>query len=265
MRLKTNIVTCCLIIAMIASVGCSAGKSTNWKFAKNWDMRRAIGLKSNKPLPPQTPERMATSWTNTVLTKPGTKAKRGFGGRIMFFGSGDDTPIRVDGQLVVYAFDESLGDPNVIHPTRRYVFPREQFARHESASQLGPSYSVWLPWDAAGGEQKNISLIARFEPHEGALLVGEQTQHMLPGTSIARKKPVNDHPQPTDGVQLVQNSSMQNKVLQTTHTTEAKPAEKPHKRTKRMQSTTIQLSKNWRQRLADQRNITTSKTESKQE
>lgn len=262
MSFKTNIITFCLMIAVIASVGCSAGKSANWKFAKNWDIRRAVGLKSNKPLPPETPERMVSSWTNTVLTKPGVKAKRGFGGRIMFFGSNDDTPVRVDGQLVVYAFDESLGDPNVIHPTRRYVFPREQFVRHESASQLGPSYSVWLPWDATGGEQKNISLIARFEPHEGALLVGEQTRHMLPGTSLASKKPVNDPPQATDGVQLAQHSDTQSMVQQTAHTAEAKPTEKSRKR---MTSTTIQLSKNWHQRLADQRSTPNSEQESKQE
>ncbi|NOY43410.1 MAG: hypothetical protein GXP26_16445 [Planctomycetes bacterium] len=253
MSFKTNIISLGLVIATIASVGCSAGKSTNWKFAKSWDIRRAVGLKSNKPLPPEMPERMATSWTNTVLTKPGTKAKRGFGGRIMFFGSNGDAPVRVDGQLVVYAFDESLGDPNVIHPTRRYVFPREQFVRHESESQLGPSYSVWLPWDVAGGEQKNISLIARFEPHKGALLVGEQTRHMLPGTSLASKKPTTAPPQATEGVQLAQHSNTQGMVQQATHTAEAKPIEKSRKR---MTSTTIQLSKNWHQRLADQHTTT---------
>jgi hypothetical protein len=83
----------------------------------------------------------------------------------------------------VYAFDETEREKHDTHPTRKYVFPREEFARHESQSQLGPSYSVWLPWDEAGGNMKQISLIAKFEPHGGTYVMGEQTKHLLPGLS----------------------------------------------------------------------------------
>ena len=41
------------------------------------------------------------------MTQPGAKPQRGFGGRIMFYESEDKKPILVDGQLVVYAFDET--------------------------------------------------------------------------------------------------------------------------------------------------------------
>ena len=92
-----------------------------------------------------------------------------------------DDPVRVDGQLVIDANDETDRASHETHPTRRYVFPREQFARHESQSKLGPFYSVWMPWDEVGGSQKNLSLIARFEPHEGPLVLGEHTRHLLLG------------------------------------------------------------------------------------
>jgi hypothetical protein len=249
MNYKNKYISFMLLFAALISVGCSAGKSTSWLSAKNWDIRRAVGLKSNQPLPPQIPDRMVTSWVNTVLNKPGIKSQRGFGGRIAFFGKEGDMPVRVDGQLVVYAFDESLGDPDIIQPTRRYVFPKEQFVLHESETKLGPSYSVWLPWDAVGGEQKGISLIARFEPHGGALLVGEQTRHLLPGTNLASKKPVHDEPQATSGVQLAQHTKPQGTATTATHEVEEKTARRS---SKKMTSTTIPLSKSWRKRLANQ-------------
>jgi len=244
----SKLLSCSLILTLIACVGCNAGKSVGKKVA-SWDVRRAVGLKSDKPEPSQVPDSMVTSWVNAVLSKPGTEAKRGFGGRITFFGEDGETPVRVDGQLAVYAFDESLGDPEVIHPTRRYVFPQDQFEMHESETNLGPSYSVWLPWDAVGGEKKNISLIARFEPHGGALLVGEQTRHLLPGTSLASKKPKDDEPQATNGVQLAQHAKPEGTSSLATQAVATQLVEKPKKK---LTSTSIPLSKSWQERLLKQ-------------
>ena len=30
--------------------------------------------------------------------------------------------------------------------------------------KIGPAYSVWIPWDAAGGPRQDLSLICRFIP-----------------------------------------------------------------------------------------------------
>ncbi len=162
------------------------GKGDGWQFTqlrgpKSLDIRRVMGLKKDELAPPQVPTRLVSTWTDTVLHRQGEKAKRGFGGRLLFFNEEAEVPIRVEGQLVVYAYDDNGRAAHETHPTRRFVFPTEQFVRHESESKVGASYSVWLPWDAVGGEQKNISLIARFEPKAGPLVVGEQTKHLLPG------------------------------------------------------------------------------------
>ncbi|MEM9353458.1 MAG: hypothetical protein AAGA92_10640 [Planctomycetota bacterium] len=130
---------------------------------------------------PQVPTRVVTSWSNTVLNRGGRAPQRGFGGRLSFFNDESEEPIRVDGQLVVYAFDETNRQLHETQPTRRFIFPAEQFAKHESASSLGPSYSFWLPWDGVGGEVKKISLIARFESVDGPVLLSEQTKHHLSG------------------------------------------------------------------------------------
>ncbi len=167
-------------MALVACTGCSLGKGDRWKFA-SWDVRRAVGLKSDGKPDPEVPVRLVSTWTEAVHHRAGQKSERGFGGRLSFFKNGSQDPVRVDGQLVVYAFDETNRKDYETQPTRRYVFPAEQFAIHESGNELGASYSVWLPWDEIGGPQRKVSLIAKFEPKGGAAVVGEQTKHYLAG------------------------------------------------------------------------------------
>ncbi len=115
---------------------------------------------------------------------------RGFGGRLLFYSGDKPEPIKVDGTLTVYVFDETNRDPNNAKPDRKYVFTKEQLSSHYSKSKLGHSYSVWLPWDETGGPQKEISLIARFTPEKGGVVVGEQNKQILPGkTQIIVKNP----------------------------------------------------------------------------
>jgi hypothetical protein len=174
-----------LVLALFATAcfGCASQSKKESKFAA-WDVRRAVGLKKDDEKPePQIPSRLVATWTETVLNKAGEKPLRGFGGRIAFFKQASEDPVRVDGQLVVYAFDETSRPSHETHPTRKYIFPAEQVVRHESESKVGPSYSFWLPWDEVGGLQRNISLIARFEPKGGPIVIGEQTKHFLPGAS----------------------------------------------------------------------------------
>jgi hypothetical protein len=100
----------------------------------------------------------------------------------MFHAREDDKPIKVEGTLVVYAFDETNRDPRNVRPERKYVFTEEQLEKHYSKSPLGHSYSVWLPWDRVGGSQKEISLLVRFTPKKGGTIAGEESKLVLPGT-----------------------------------------------------------------------------------
>ena len=162
-------------IGTIAIGGCAVPKASDFKPSKLFSLgdddqpRKGI------------PSRIVGTWTDTVLTQPGNTPQRGFGGRLMFYDHKNDKPILVDGQLVVYAFDETGREPTDNKPTRRYVFPPEVMPLHMSESEIGASYSFWLPWDEAGGPQTEVSLICRFEPKNGAVVASEQTRHRLPG------------------------------------------------------------------------------------
>jgi hypothetical protein len=169
------------IMALAVAVGSSGCGAKDFKPSKMFSLDSAWPFESDEEPEEGVPVRLVGAWTDTVLTKPGQNPQRGFGGRIMFYGEEGDEPILVDGQLVVYAFDETGRAPTDNKPTRRYVFPSEQMKLHMSKSDVGASYSFWLPWDEVGGAKTEVSLICRFEPIGGSIVTGEQTRHLLPG------------------------------------------------------------------------------------
>jgi hypothetical protein len=176
------------MVVMFALAGCSMPQASDFKPSK------LFSLGDDDEPEKGTPVRMVGTWTDTVLTKPGQVPQRGFGGRLVFYGKKEEKPILVDGQLVVYAFDETGREVTDNRPTRRYVFPPDQIPLHMSKSEIGASYSFWLPWDEAGGPQTEVSLICRFEPKGGAVITSEQTKHVLPGTMVPAGKVADGKP-----------------------------------------------------------------------
>lgn len=184
-------------LALALALASSAGPAWAWSMPKMFRMDNTWPFKDKDKPYEGTPIRLVGSWTDTVLTQAGQKPQRGFGGRVLFYDREGKKPILVDGQLVVYAFDETGRQPTDNKPTRRYVFPADQLAMHMSMCDMGASYSFWLPWDDAGGPRTEVSLICRFEPTGGAVVTGEQTKHLLPGpmqstvASTSPRKPPN--------------------------------------------------------------------------
>ena len=140
---------------------------------------------------PGTPDRMLAIWSDTILHQPGKPGVRGFGGRIYFYEGSDTKAILIDGKLSVYAYDgEDLGSS--AKPLRKFVFTKEQFSEHMSYTDMGPSYSVWLPWDKVGGESMQLSLVTRFEGTAGGVVISKPTTKLLPG--VARRRDLEPQP-----------------------------------------------------------------------
>ncbi len=145
------------------------------------------------------PERMLPVWSDTVLHQPGNPGVRGFGGRIFFYKDQSPEAIEVDGGLAVYVFDADTVDPGSPQPEKKYLFTAEQFKTHLSHSTMGPSYSIWIPWDQVGGPVRNLSLVARFEGTEGGVVISEPTTKLLPGVSVTKDQPASPSDQVTQG------------------------------------------------------------------
>ncbi len=138
----------------------------------------------NKEEKPGKPDKIIAMWSDTILTQTGRPPIRGVGGRLMFYEGKKDEPIKVEGTLMVYAFDETDREPNNTRPDRKYAFTPQQLPLHYSKSKVGHSYSVWLPWDEVGGLQKEITLIVRFQPKEGPVAIGDPCRQLLPGRIV---------------------------------------------------------------------------------
>ena len=115
-----------------------------------------------------------------MFNEAGKTPIRGLGGRIYFYDS-KNKAIAVEGQLAVYAYDNSKPGGESKVPDRKYCFAPEQFTNHYSPTEMGASYSIWLPWDEVGKPQADISLVPIFTSSSGALVMGQTSRNMVPG------------------------------------------------------------------------------------
>jgi len=174
---------------VLPSVGC-AGSGP--KFASDWKM--PWSKKDKKPEPYPNPSKLAVTWTPDTLVQSGRTPTRGFGGRLFFYDE-KVRPVPVEGELTVHAFAEN--PDGSVGEVKRYHFTSEQFTQHFSQSDLGASYSIWIPWDAVGGDQMRISLVPSFRSAKGNLVQGETALVGLPGRrreveSIAKRPDPNE-------------------------------------------------------------------------
>lgn len=136
----------------------------------------------------QIPQSMTATWSHDILTLPGKAPTRGFGGRFYFYNEKTQA-IPVDGDLVVYGFDDTnkqQSTEDLSQANKRFRFTSEQFTTHFTEGELGASYSVWIPWDEAYGAPKKIMLIPTFLTKDGRTVRGAAASLNLPGVSKDR-------------------------------------------------------------------------------
>jgi len=217
----------CLGLLMLVGNGCAS-----------------IGKMPKMPWEPEEPEyfiptKMVVTWKDAVRYNPNDLPTRGFGGRIHFYDD-KNKPIRVKGRLVVYGYNDSSDGLDRERPDRKYVFDQEKIESHYSLSKLGHSYSFWIPWDAAGGEQHEITLAPFFTPENGQVIMSEQSKNVLPG--IVRDKS-NEEASPSDS--LVSRVTYQRETIEP----QVQPVQAGQQNLPRMKTTTIQLPDTFRDRL----------------
>jgi hypothetical protein len=178
---------CLIAVGLVASLLAASGCQTltpDW--SKSWFGGEAPRLMTSKY---GTPVKMAVIWSPAVLNQAGAKPVRGFGGRIYFYDRGN-RPIPVEGQLVVFAYNDSKPHADGKTPDARYAFTPEQFTSHYSPTDLGAAYSVWIPWDEVGRPQVEISLVPVFTATSGQLVIGESSRNLLPGPTTPENRSV---------------------------------------------------------------------------
>lgn len=170
------------VLALMAS-GCQTVKPANW--TSNWFGLNPPKVKESKYGPPA---RIAIMWSPAVLNQAGQVPTRGFGGRVYFYDA-KNNPVAVEGQLVVYAYNNDKPQMDSRVPDKKFAYTPEQFTQHFSPTELGASYSIWIPWDAMGGTQADVSLVPIFTAASGALVMGQSSRNLLPGPASQNGAP----------------------------------------------------------------------------
>lgn len=173
------------VLGMILLSGCASMMDSKSKSKKESDKKSWFKKKEY-----QIPQSMNVTWAHDIISVPGKPPARGFGGRIYLYNEKSQA-IPVDGELMVYGFDDThssqpgaaLLAQGMDHADKRFRFTEEQFTTHFSESDLGASYSIWIPWDAAPGPKKKIMLIPTFKSKDGKVIRGNAATLLLPGWS----------------------------------------------------------------------------------
>jgi hypothetical protein len=166
-------VGCLLAILVFVTSGCS---SLHLPTTLAW-----LSPANDEPSPPT---RMVAVWTDAIMHQPGQAGVRGVGGRLLFYPDHSEKTLQVDGTLTVYAYDDMDQESAHTAPVRKFVFLPEQLEKRHSTSQLGSTYNVWLPWDEVGHAARQLTLIARFETSQGAVVMSDPARQLLPGTAV---------------------------------------------------------------------------------
>ena len=180
----------CLAACCLALTGCQSVRDRTETLRDS--SRDLFTLHKKESLKPgDSAQRMVTVWSESTIYGPNQAPTRGIGGRIFLYNSHHQA-VEADGELVVYAYDDGRTEEDV-KPDRKYVITSEEFAKHYSPSDLGPSYSVWIPWDAVGSETTAVSLVPIFRQKDGAAIAGDHSRTLLPGkpgpnSELARRR-----------------------------------------------------------------------------
>jgi hypothetical protein len=137
------------------------------------------------------PARIAVVWTAATKAETGKTVMRGFRGEIQFYPKdkiprqGQEKnehapPMKVEGTITVYAFDETPGTKIRTAPPRKFVFDPDQLKKCSSDSKTEHRYTVWVPWDTAGGPTRQIRLLVRFDSaEEGPVVMSDPSRNLL--------------------------------------------------------------------------------------
>ena len=201
-----------LFLAMIAfQTGCrslspNSGDSSIDKLATNPPTDGAeVDV---KPTVLSDPTRMAIIWNENVLQSDAAPAVKGFTGRIYFYNQKGEI-VEAQGQLNVYGYDDS-GPVKKRVPDLHFIVEPDKFAEHYSKSDLGHSYSVWIPWEQYGGHRKSITLISVFKTNGKKIIQGGADKLMLSGKmrkSDALQRTIVEHRSPIQHPQQFANAA----------------------------------------------------------
>lgn len=158
-------------VALFSLVGCSQSTSGLSTVSKKLGVARR-----DSPI-----VRVVCLWEPAEGTGIDGAPARGFAGQILFFNAVDATPVRVDGKVEVYQFDDMGTVEEQSKPIHKFAFDSGAWNLHLVTNGLGPSYNVFLPYVKKHSFQTTCALRLRFTPEVGSPVYSEMHSVTLRG------------------------------------------------------------------------------------
>jgi len=116
-------------------------------------------------------------------------ASRGFSGQILFFANDEKLPVQVDGEVMIYVFDDQGSQEEQIKPIHQWRYPAESWNALLGKGPLGATYNVFIPYTRPGFHQADCTLRVRYTPKQGPTIYSEMVHIVLPGAKKKAKSP----------------------------------------------------------------------------
>ncbi len=158
----------CLTVLAMAITGCST-----------------IELAGQKPVAHASADRPAVRcvclWHEAKGQTETGQTARGFAGQVYFFTAQGETPVAVEGDVHVYLFDDTGSPEEQARPVAEVGFANVEWQSMRHESQLGPVYSLFVPYPRDGNYEANCTLRVRLNRPGSPPLFSDMTSVKLSG------------------------------------------------------------------------------------
>ena len=120
--------------------------------------------------------RVQAFWTDTVLQDNGQPIARGFAGRVHLYNRSSEESVQATGTITIFTFDD---DRKTKKPQYTWQFDETQIVKIQKKTDLGWSYSFWIPWDS-GSAPQNCSVVVRYTSPKGRHIISPSARVRLP-------------------------------------------------------------------------------------
>ncbi|MEX2288427.1 MAG: hypothetical protein WD648_15125 [Planctomycetaceae bacterium] len=131
---------------------------------------------------------------------------RGFAGQVMFFTNGDPAPVKVNGDVRIFLFDDFGTPEEQSKPIHQFDYSTDIWNLHLQKSMLGPSYQVFVPYVRKDHHAAKCAISVRLKPVAGPTIYSKLVPIALPGleretathgeASVTKAGASHSHPHP---------------------------------------------------------------------
>lgn len=106
---------------------------------------------------------------------------RGFAGQVLFFVKGQAEPVKVNGDVRIYLFDNLGTSEEQSRPLHEFNFPGDAWNAFLAKTNLGKAYQIFIPYTRKGGLQANCALRVRITAPDRKPVYSKLATVALPG------------------------------------------------------------------------------------